>query len=47
MRYFKTYSEKHSHSNNVFINVFENKGKDVFPFLTQMKEVYALSLIHI
>ena len=41
MRYFKTYSEKHSHSNNIFINVFENKGKDVFPFLTQMKEVYA------
>ena len=36
----KMYAEKHSRSNKFFINVFENKGKDVVPFINQMKEVY-------
>ena len=38
--YIKNYIEKYSKSINYRIEVFINKGRDIFPFLLQMKKVF-------
>jgi hypothetical protein len=38
--YIKKYIEKYSRSNNYQIEVFMNQGRDIFPFLIQMKKVF-------
>jgi len=35
----KTYTNKYSKANNVYVKFFENKGRDILPFLIQMGEV--------
>lgn len=35
-----SYATKHSNAQNIFIRVFNNKGRDVMPFLLQMQPVF-------
>jgi len=39
MEFIKNYIDRYSKANNVFIKIIENKGRDVLPFLIQMKQV--------
>jgi len=39
MKLIKKYTNIYSKTNNVHIKIFENKGRDILPFLTQMREV--------
>ena len=39
MEFFHNYTELNSKANNVSIKIIENKGRDILPFLIQMKEV--------
>ena len=39
MKLIKKYTNIYSKANNVHIKIFENKGRDILPFLIQMKEV--------
>lgn len=39
MIFIKNYTDIFSKANNVSIKVFENRGRDILPFLIQMKEV--------
>ena len=40
MEFIKNYTDIYSKANNVFIKIFENKGRDILPFLIQMGEVF-------
>ena len=40
MEFIKNYTNIYSKANNVFIKIFENKGRDILPFLIQMREVF-------
>ena len=39
MDYIKSYTNKNSKANSIIINIYENKGRDILPFLNQFKEV--------
>ena len=39
MKLIKNYVDIYSKANNVFIQIFENKGRDILPFLIQMGKV--------
>lgn len=40
MELFQKYIELHSKANKLSIKIIENKGRDILPFLIQMKEVF-------
>jgi len=40
MEFFQNYIELNSKANNVSVKIIENKGRDILPFLIQMKEVF-------
>ena len=40
MKFFQDYTDMHSKAKYVSIKIIENKGRDILPFLIQMKEVY-------
>ena len=39
MKYIQNYTKRYSKANSLEINIFENKGRDIFPFLIQFREV--------
>ena len=39
MEYIKNFTNRYSKANNLFIKIFENKGRDILPFLIQFREV--------
>ena len=39
MQFIKNYVDIYSKANNVYIQIFENKGRDILPFLIQMGKV--------
>jgi lipopolysaccharide biosynthesis protein len=39
MKFIKNYTDIYSKANNAFIKVVENKGRDILPFLVQMRVV--------
>jgi len=40
MKFIQDYTDIHSKANKVYIKIIGNKGRDILPFLIQMKEVY-------
>jgi lipopolysaccharide biosynthesis protein len=40
LEFIKNYTNIYSKANNVFIKIFENKGRDILPFLIQIGEVF-------
>jgi hypothetical protein len=39
MQYIQNYTKRYSKANNIIINIYENRGRDILPFLIQFGEV--------